>query len=491
MVLRKEKLFVAKQNEKLSGARGRYSTYDVEFYAVVRTIRHWRHYLIHRDFIIFTDHDALKHLDSQLKVSARHANWIAFLQQFTFTIRQKSGKLNRVADSLSRRHSLLATLHTSVLGFATFSDLYESDVYFGKILLEVQSQARDDYKLVDGFLFRGDRLCVPSCSLRLKIIDELHKEGHVGRDRTLQLVSASYFWPSLRRDVERYVERCRACQLAKGHATNAGLYLTLPVPTQPWTELSMDFVLGLPRTQNGNDSIFVIVNRFSKMDVHRTVTRNLEESSQKYKATADCKRREVIFEPDDLVWVVLTKDRLPLHEYNKLKSRKIGPVHVLEHINNNAYRLQLPPHIKTANVFNVKYLSKFNGMDEMSFERKYMNRASNPCGACAVAACSSESSLEEAKPCRKLDNEVLHYSESPSLLENAITRKRSRVKEALSCKHVLSQVQSELSWDSCDLVDESGGFFDEDVEDISSYFLCRASEMTTLDEFCNILKPGP
>lgn len=53
--------------------------YDVEFYAIVQAIKHWRHYLVHREFILFTDHDALRHLDSQAKVSARHASWIAFL----------------------------------------------------------------------------------------------------------------------------------------------------------------------------------------------------------------------------------------------------------------------------------------------------------------------------------------------------------------------------------------------------------------------------
>lgn len=87
----------------------------------------------------------------------------------------------------------------------------------------------------------------------------------MGRNRTLQLVSQSYFWPTLRKDVERFVERCRSCQLAKIRASNAGLYLPLPVPTQPWTDLSMDFILGLPRTQRGNDSIFFIVDKFSKM----------------------------------------------------------------------------------------------------------------------------------------------------------------------------------------------------------------------------------
>ncbi|KAL0705522.1 hypothetical protein Bca4012_071947 [Brassica carinata] len=61
----------------------------------------------------------------------------------------------------------------------------------------------------------------------------------------------------------------------------------------------------------------------------------------------------------------MTKDRLPAREYNKLRSRKIGPIEVLEQINPNAYRVQLPSHINTSNVFNVKYMSKFRGDNEV------------------------------------------------------------------------------------------------------------------------------
>lgn len=316
----------------------------------------------------------------------------------------------------------------------------------------------------------------------MKIIKELHEEGHVGRDRTLQLISQSYFWSSMRKEVERFVERCHICQVSKGTATNAGLYMTLPVPSKPWVDISMDFILGLPRTQRGNGSIFVVVDRFSKMahfiackktadavrvaqlffkevyrlhglpesivsdrdtrflshfwlslwkmvgtklnfssayhpqtdgqtevvnrslgnllrclvkdnlrswdmklcqaefahnhavnrsigfspfqivysslpkgpldlavvpqpkgtvkravdfvdeltECHKIVQERLEKSNEKYKKFADLKRRNVEFNKGDLVYVVLTKDRFPVCDYNKLKARKIGPVEVVK-----------------------------------------------------------------------------------------------------------------------------------------------------------------
>lgn len=92
---------VAFFSEKIAGSRARYNTYDVEFYAIVQPIKHWRHYLFHQEFILYTDHDEFKHLGSQDKISARHASWIAFLQQFTFVIKHQSGRTNKVADALS------------------------------------------------------------------------------------------------------------------------------------------------------------------------------------------------------------------------------------------------------------------------------------------------------------------------------------------------------------------------------------------------------
>jgi hypothetical protein len=67
------------------------------------------------------------------------------------------------------------------------------------------------------------------------------------------------------RDVQRICEQCIACRKAKSRVQPHGLYTPLPVPIVPWVDISMDFVLVLPRSKKGRDFIFVVVDRFSKM----------------------------------------------------------------------------------------------------------------------------------------------------------------------------------------------------------------------------------
>ena len=69
----------------------------------------------------------------------------------------------------------------------------------------------------------------------------------------------------MKKDVIRICGRCITCRKAKSKVMPHGLYTPLPIPSEPWVDISMDFVLGLPRTKRGRDSIFVVVNRFSKM----------------------------------------------------------------------------------------------------------------------------------------------------------------------------------------------------------------------------------
>jgi hypothetical protein len=105
---------------------------------------------------------------------------------------------------------------------------------------------------------------------------------------------------------------------------------------------------------------------------HKLTIKILQESMAKYKADADKKWRALKFEEYHFVWVVLTKDRFPIGEYNKLAAHKIGPIEIVKKINPNAYQLKLPSHIKTSDVFNVKHLVPFT---EDSSEEDVNSRA--------------------------------------------------------------------------------------------------------------------
>jgi len=267
-VLSQEGKPIAYFSEKLNDCRKKYSTYDKELYALIQALRHWRHYLIHKEFLLFSDHDALKYINGQHKLNTRHAKWVEFLQSYTFHIKHKPGVQNKVADALSRRYSLLNTLQVKIIGFDVVKELFESDEDFKGIWRDSQEATVRDYKIEGGYLFRGNSLCIPKCSLRELIIHDTHSGGlggHFGRDKTLALMKSSFYWPHMIKDVSRYINRCRTCHIAKTHSQNSGLYMPLPVPLRPWEDVSLDFVVGLPRTQRNKDSVMVVVDRFSKM----------------------------------------------------------------------------------------------------------------------------------------------------------------------------------------------------------------------------------
>uniref|UniRef100_A0A2N9HIT5 Reverse transcriptase n=1 Tax=Fagus sylvatica TaxID=28930 RepID=A0A2N9HIT5_FAGSY len=270
-VLSQERHPVAYFSEKLNDAKLKYSTYDKEFYAIVRSLWHWEHYLLPHEFVIYSDHDALRYLQSQKHLNFRHGQWVEFLQRYSFVVKHRAGIENKAADALSRRLSLLSIMSVEVTGFERLKEDYDSCPDFGEVYSNLRSTphpTRDDYFLQNGYLFKANRLCIPRTSIRDFLVWEIHAgglAGHFGRDKTIEEVERQFYWPSLKRDVAKIVGQCRTCQLAKHRKQNTGLYTPLPVPDRPWQDVSMDFVLGLPHTFRKHDSILVVVDRFSKM----------------------------------------------------------------------------------------------------------------------------------------------------------------------------------------------------------------------------------
>ncbi|KAL5572357.1 hypothetical protein UlMin_021954 [Ulmus minor] len=167
-----------------------------------------------------------------------HARWILYLQKFSYVFHHKAGHDNHIADALSRRSSLLSLLKTKVIRFECLLEVYAGDPDFGHIWEKcVNHKIVPKFHTHRGYLFKGNQLCIPVHSLPNILIQEVHVGGlaaHVGKDKTLALLEGKFYWPRMRKDISKFVERCMVCQTSKGSHQNTGLYTPLPIPESIW-----------------------------------------------------------------------------------------------------------------------------------------------------------------------------------------------------------------------------------------------------------------
>ncbi|GKC94626.1 RNA-directed DNA polymerase [Tanacetum coccineum] len=98
--------------------------------------------------------------------------------------------------------------------------------------------------------------------------------------------------------------------------------------------------------------------------LHQQVREHIEKQNKKYKEQVDKRRKKVIFKEGDLVWIRLGKERFPAGRFGKLQARVDGPFGVLQRINDNAYKIELPGEYNVSGTFNVADLSPYVTDDE-------------------------------------------------------------------------------------------------------------------------------
>ncbi|GJW00753.1 putative reverse transcriptase domain-containing protein, partial [Tanacetum coccineum] len=268
--------------QKLCIHEKNYTTHDLELGSVVFALKIWRHYLYGTKGTVFTDHKSLQHILDQKELNMRQCRWLELLSDYDCDIRYRPGKANVVAYALSRKE-WIDPLRVRALVMTIGLDL-------PKRILEAQIEAQKPKNLVNedvGDIIRRDipkeilepradgTFCLHGRSwlpcygdLRSVIMHESHKSKysiHLGSEKMYQDMKKLYWWPNMKADIATYVSKCLTCVRVKAeHQRPSGLLVQLEIPEWKWDNITMDFITKLPKSSQGFDTIWVIVDRLTK-----------------------------------------------------------------------------------------------------------------------------------------------------------------------------------------------------------------------------------
>ncbi|KAL0832341.1 hypothetical protein ABMA28_001774 [Loxostege sticticalis] len=197
-------------SRKLSPSQTKYSPYDRELLAIYEAVKHFRHMLEARHFIVYTDHKPISFAFHERKknCSPRQYRHLDFISQFTTDIRHISGKDNVVADTLSRIEELEMPVNLEHLAQGQ-----ASDPELAKLLSEGSSLHFEELHVPGS---RVPLYCDVSTPIprpfvpkfyRRRVFDSLHSLSHPGCNASAKLVSERFVWPGIRRDCRAWIYR--------------------------------------------------------------------------------------------------------------------------------------------------------------------------------------------------------------------------------------------------------------------------------------------
>jgi hypothetical protein len=297
-VLMQEGRVIAYASRQMRRHEEHYPTHDLELVAVVHALKIRHHYLLGNVCHMYTDHKSLKYIFTQLELNMRQRRWLELIKDYDVEIHYHPGNCNVVADALSHK----AFCHCLTVGLPDTTLCQEMErLNLGIVqqgaLMHLKLESVIQYWIIDaqkvdkgmkhiqekmeagkatcfkkddlGVLWFKDQIMVPKdVELRQQILDEAHLSRysiHPVSTKLYQDFKQHYWWTKMKIEIARYVAKCDTCRRVKAvHLRTAGPLQSLPIPMWNWEDISMDFVVGLPKTSKGYDSIWVIVDQLTK-----------------------------------------------------------------------------------------------------------------------------------------------------------------------------------------------------------------------------------
>lgn len=285
---------IAFASRSLSASEKNYSQIQKEATAIIFGVKHFHQYVYGRQepFILKTDHRPLLSIfgkDNGVSVTAalRLQRYAIILSAYNYIPKYIDGKNNEVADYFSRS-PLSATIGEDKQDegssrYFFFLEASVEPVLFSDIKREIVAdevlrtvtkymingwprkincklvapyfQCKTDLEVIDGCLFRGHRIVIPTI-YRERMLKELHA-AHFGIVKTKSAARSRMWWPGIDADIERWVGACAACAAVRSAPPSAPP-APWPRPPAPWHRIHIDYM------SIGQAVYLIVVDAFSK-----------------------------------------------------------------------------------------------------------------------------------------------------------------------------------------------------------------------------------
>ncbi|XP_062538474.1 uncharacterized protein K02A2.6-like [Armigeres subalbatus] len=286
---------IAYASKALSDLEKKYFQTEREALALVWAVDKFKLYLQGKRFTLLTDCKALKFLfNPKSKPCARIERWVLQLQSYKYDVEHIPGTAN-IADAISRLSTdrssprtfdesaekyIRSVVESAVPSAVTYSEIVQetaNDHSLQEVVraLHLKSEVPKMYKpyenelcAVEGVLLRGNRLVIPN-TLRNRVIELAH-EAHPGIAAMKRRLRQKVWWPSVDKQAEECVKRCKECTLVSSLGPPEPLKRTR-MPDKPWNDIAIDFMGPLPSSHN----LLVMVDyftRFTEVVVMKQIT---------------------------------------------------------------------------------------------------------------------------------------------------------------------------------------------------------------------------
>ncbi|QKX57713.1 uncharacterized protein TRUGW13939_04831 [Talaromyces rugulosus] len=404
-----ETQIVAFYSRKFTSAEVNYDVHDRELLAIVQAFRQWRHYLqgAKHEVIVKSDHHNLKYFTTTKELSGRQIRWAEELAKFNYRIEHIPGKQNAAADALSRRpdyaigieppktnilqeeSGVLRHNHNAII--ATAIRVVDDDPFYERMYRETNKDQKIQEELQAGQVTKNVQkglaiwngmIRVPQ-NMTTEVIQRYHDpptKGHQGVERTIEMITRTFYFPYVRKRVENYIRNCDECNRNKAvHHKPFGKMQIPEVPEEAWKSITVDFIQGLPQSK---DPVTGITYTDAMITVDRLTKYVILEPTPKDMTAEQCAKlmlRKVF------VWtglpneLITDRDKLFTSKYWQTIAKACGMHHKLSTANHQQTDGQSERMIQTVEQYFRHYLDweQDNWVELLPLAQFALNNAEN------------------------------------------------------------------------------------------------------------------